>query len=58
MPRYNLNEYSDNYSDTSDSLWQFTRDKINNSADITNDDHSNMKQVLLVIEETMGGKME
>ena len=26
MPMYNLIEYSDNYSDTSGSLWQFRRD--------------------------------
>ena len=25
IPMYNLTEYSDNYSDTSDSLWQFKR---------------------------------
>ena len=32
MPTYNLIEYSDNYSDTSESLWQFKRDKspVNN----------------------------
>ena len=32
MPMYNLIEYSDNYSDTSESLWQFKRDKspVNN----------------------------
>ena len=28
MPTYNLNEYSDNYSDTSGSLWQFKRDEV------------------------------
>ena len=28
MPMYNLIEYSDNYSDTSGSLWQFKRDEI------------------------------
>ena len=27
MPMYNLIEYSNNYSDTSGSLWQFKRDK-------------------------------
>ena len=26
MPMYNLTEYTDNYSDTSGSLWQFKRD--------------------------------
>ena len=27
IPMYNLIEYSDNYSDTSGSLWQFKRDE-------------------------------
>ena len=31
MPMYNLIEYSDNYSDTSGSLWQFKRDEKNMS---------------------------
>ena len=39
MHMYNLIEYSDNYSDTSDSLWHFKRDEINNNVDVTNDDH-------------------
>ena len=30
MPMYNLIEYSDNYSDTSGSLWQFKRDDVSN----------------------------
>ena len=38
MPMYNLIEYSDNYSDTSGSLWGFKRDEIVNNADVTNDD--------------------
>ena len=29
MPKCNLIEYSDNYSDTSGSLWQFKRDEQN-----------------------------
>ena len=37
MPMYNLIEYSDNYSDTSGSLWQFKRDEITNDADVSND---------------------
>ena len=28
MPMYNLIEYSDNYSDTSGSLWQFKSDEV------------------------------
>ena len=40
MPMYNLIEYSDNYSDTSGSLWDFKRDEIINNADVTNDDNA------------------
>ena len=38
MSMYNLIEYSNNYSDTSGSLWQFKRDKqpINNNGDFIN----------------------
>ena len=31
MPMYNLIEYSNNYSKTSGSLWQYYRDKPNNN---------------------------
>ena len=37
MPVYNLIEYSDNYSDTSGSLWQFKRDEIKGNVDLTVD---------------------
>ena len=37
MPVYNLIEYSDIYSDTSGSLWQFKRDEIEEDADLTVD---------------------
>ena len=37
---YNLIEYSDNYFDTSGSLWDFKRDEIDNSANVTNDDNA------------------
>ena len=40
MPMYNLIEYSDNYSDTSGSLWSFKRDEIVDNADVTNDDNA------------------
>ena len=40
MPVYNLIEYSDNYSDTSGSLWQFKRDEIINNADVTNNNNA------------------
>ena len=32
---YNLTEYSSNYSDTSESLWQFKRDEIEGDVDLT-----------------------
>ena len=35
MPMYNLIEYSNNYSDTSGSLWQFKRDEIEGDVDLT-----------------------
>ena len=35
MPMYNLIEYSDNYSDTSGSLWQFKRNEIEGDVDLT-----------------------
>ena len=37
MPMYNLIEYSDNYFDTSGSLWGFKRDEIDNNVDVSND---------------------
>ena len=44
MPMYNLIEYSDNYSDTSGSLWQFKRDKVpDNNVDLTIDNSQSFK---------------
>ena len=40
MSMYNSIEYSDNYSDTSGSLWNFKRDEIINNADVTNDNNT------------------
>ena len=40
MPLYNLIEYSDNYPDTSGSLWNFKRDEITNNVNVTNDDNA------------------
>ena len=34
MHMYNLIEYSDNYSDTSGSLWQFKRDEIESNVNV------------------------
>ena len=31
MPTYNLIKYSDNYSDTSGSLWKFKRDELDDN---------------------------
>ena len=59
MPMYNLIEYSDNYSDTSGSLWNFKIDETDNNADmIIMLLHLNIKQVLQVIQKTMEQKME
>ena len=40
MPIYNLIEYSNNYSDTSGSLWNFKRDEVIDKADVTNDNNA------------------
>ena len=41
---YNLIEYSNNYSDTSGSLWQFKRDEVpNNNDDLTFDNSQPFK---------------
>ena len=53
---YNLTEYSDNYSGTSGSLWDFKRDEIVNNADVTNDDNApsfKYKANLIVIQKIM-----
>ena len=43
MPMCNLIEYSDNYSDTSGSFWQFKRDEIDGDVDLTGNDASSFK---------------
>ena len=43
MPMYTLIEYSDNYFDTSGSLWQFERDKIIGNINLTNNNSSSFK---------------
>ena len=45
MPMYSLIEYSENYSDTSGSLWQFKRDEVpaNNNDDLTIDNSQSFK---------------
>ena len=39
MPMYNLLEYSDNYSMTSGSLWNYYRDEVNEDANKINADN-------------------
>ena len=43
MSMYNLLEYSDNYSDTSGSLWNFRRDEIIGNINLTNNNSSSFK---------------
>ena len=44
MPMYNLIEYSNNYSDTSGSLWQFKRDEVlAKNVDLTIDNSQSFK---------------
>ena len=51
MPMYNLIEYSDNYSDTSGSLWQFKRDEVPaNNADLTIDNSQSFKYKAPLVE--------
>ena len=52
MPMYNLIEYSDIFSDTSGSLWQFKRDEITNNADVSNDNAPSFKHKAFLIGKT------
>ena len=61
MPMQNLIEYSDNYSDTSGSLWDFKRDEIDNNAYVTNENNAlsfKYKANLIGNTETNGTKKE
>ena len=61
MPMYSLIEYSDNYSDTSGSLWDFKRDEIVDNAEVTNHDNAapfKYKANLIANTETNGTKKE
>ena len=57
MSMYHLIEYSDNYSDSSGSLWQFKRDEMDTNASVCNANSSlcisssslSISQVLLVM---------
>ena len=52
MPMYNLIEYSDNYSDTSRSLWNFKRDETEGDVDLTIDNASSFKYKANLIDNT------
>ena len=53
MAMYNLIEYSDNYSDTSESLWQFKREEVRaNNADLTVDDSESFKYKAALVGKT------
>ena len=50
---YNLIEYSDNYSDTSGSLWQFKRDEVPpNDADLSIDNSQSFKYKAALVGKT------
>ena len=53
MPMYNLIEYSDNYSDTSGSLWQFKRDEVPaGNVDLTIDNSQSFKYKAALVRKT------
>ena len=53
MPMYNLIEYSDNYSDTSGSLWQFKRDEVpTNNVDLNVDNSESFKYNTVLLGKT------
>ena len=52
MSMYNLIEYSDNYSDTSGSLWGFKRDEINTDANVCTANSSSFKYKSSIIGNT------
>ena len=53
MPMLDLIEYSDNFSDSSGSLWGFERDEIANNANVTNDDNApSFKYKIILIANT------
>ena len=53
MPMYNLTECSNNYSDTSGSLWQLKRDGIEGDVDLIVDTSSSFKYILNFIGDTV-----
>ena len=50
---YNMIEYSDNYSDTSGSLWQFKTDEVpDNNTDLTDHSSQSFKYKTALVEKT------
>ena len=53
MPMYNLIEYSNNYSDTSGSLWKFKRDEVPaNDADLSINNSQSFRDKTALLEKT------
>ena len=53
MPMYNQIKYSDNYFDSSGSLWQFKRDEVpNNDADLSIDNSKSFKYKATLVGKT------
>ena len=53
IPVYTLIEYSDNYSDTSGSLWQFKSDEVNhNNANLNVNNSQSFKYKTAVVRKT------
>ena len=53
MPMYNLIKYSNNYSDTSGSLWQFKRDEVPaKDADLSINNSQSVRYKTALLEKT------
>ena len=53
MPMYILIEYSDSYSDTSGSLWQFKREEVpSGNAELTIDNSQSLKYKAAILGKT------
>ena len=58
MPMYNLIEHSDNYSDTSGSLWNFKRGEMLNNGNVTNDDNAPSFKYIKILKSNLIGNTE
>ena len=53
IPMHNLDEFSDNYSDTSGRLWYFKRDEVPaNNTDLTIDNSESFKYKAVLVGKT------